>query len=316
MADIFEYLLMRQSQTIKMPMKELTGKKNFLGIGKEYSGYKNSEIAILSAPLERTVTYGKGTANGPAEILKASHFVEYYDEETGKELCFEKGITSLEPLNFKKMSLSKSLDIIYKEVSRHLRNNKFVVTVGGEHTIAYPAIKAYSEFYEDLSVLQIDAHSDLRDSSEGLKMSHATFMARAAEFNSRIIQVGVRSECREEAVFKKSKKIRTFYAREIKMGMYGDNWQELAAAGLNNKVYITFNLGAFDPSLMPAVSTPEPGGLFWDEILKLIKIIGMDKKIVGFDVVELAPSKAHPSANYTAAKLIYKMLNYSFMNKA
>jgi agmatinase len=296
-------------------MKELSRNKNFLGIEKQYSNYKDSQIVILQAPLEKTVTYGKGTANGPAEIIKSSHFVEYYDEELGKELCFEKGIAALEPMNFRKKTLSKSLEEIQKEVDKHIKNKKFVVTLGGEHTISYSAIKAFCGEYQDISILHIDAHSDLRNSYEGLKCSHATFMARVAEFNKNIVQIGVRAECTEEAEFKKMNGIKTFYAREIKMRMYGDNWQELVARNLSDHVYITFDVDAFDPSLLPSTGTPEPGGFLWDEILSLIKIVGIDKKIVGFDVTELAPAKSHPASNYIAAKLVYKMLNYAFVNK-
>jgi agmatinase len=168
-------------------------------------------------------------------------------------------------LNFKKISLLKSLDRVYKEISGHIRNNKFVVTVGGEHSISYSAIKAYSEQFPDLSILQIDAHSDMRESYEGRKYSHATVMSRVAEFNANITQIGVRAECKEEADFKKDKKMKTFYSREIRMGMYGDNWQELAVKNLTDLVYITFDLDAFDPSLLPSTGTPEPGGLYWDE---------------------------------------------------
>ena len=140
-------------------------------------------------------------------------------------------------------------------------------------------------------------------------------MARVAEFNNKIVQVGVRAQSIEENEFRKQKQIRTFYAREIKMGMYGDNWQEIVARNLTDNVYITFDLDGLDNSVLPATGTPEPGGLFWDEVMYLLKIVGIDKNIVGFDVVELAPSKFHPSSNYTAAKLVYKILNYAFINR-
>jgi agmatinase len=296
-------------------MKELNAKQNFLGLEKKHSGYADSQIVILSAPLEKTVSLGRGTSNGPKEILKASHYVEYYDEEQSRELCFEKGICTSYPLNFQKLSQKKSLEIIYSELEKHLDAEKFVVTIGGEHSLSYSTIKAHDKKHKNLSVLQIDAHSDMRDSYEGSKFSHASFMARVAEFNSKIIQVGVRAQCIEEEEFRKQKGIKTFYAREIKMGMYGDSWQEIVTKNLSDNVYITFDLDGFDPSLLPATGTPEPGGLFWDETMNLIKIIGQDKNIVGFDVTELAPSKNHPASNYTAAKLIYKILNYAFINR-
>ena len=296
-------------------MKELGVKENFLGLEKKYSNYKDSKIVILSAPLEKTVTYGKGTAMAPKEILKASRFVEYYDEEQSREICFERGICTLDQLSFQKLTVEKSLAKIYSEVKNHLNNDKFVVTLGGEHSLSYGAIKAHHEKFPNLSILQIDAHSDLRDSYENSKYSHACVMARVSEFNTKIIQVGVRAQAIEENEFRKQKQIRTFYSREIKMGMYGDDWQEIVARNLTENVYVTFDLDGFDPSILPATGTPEPGGLFWDETMYLLKIIGLDKNIVGFDVTELAPSKAHPASNYTAAKLVYKILNYAFINR-
>lgn len=296
-------------------MKELSIKKNFLAIEKEYSNYNNSQIVIVSAPLEKTVSYGKGTRKGPEEILKASHYVEFYDEEQSRELCFEKGICTLEPLNLQKLSIEKSLDKIYKEVAKHIDASKFVVTLGGEHSLSTAPIMAHYERFPNLSILQIDAHSDLRQNYEGSKYSHASVMARVAEFNPNIVQVGIRAQCKDEALFRKEKMIKTFYAREIKLGMYGDNWQELVVRNLSENVYITFDIDGFDPSFMPATGTPEPGGLFWDETMNLLKIIGLEKNIVGFDVVELAPNKYHPSSNFVAAKLVYKIMNYAFIKR-
>jgi agmatinase len=296
-------------------MKELGTKNNFLAIDKKYSNYKDSKIVILSAPLEKTVSYGKGTSLGPKEIIKASHYVEFYDEEQSRELCFEKGICTLEEMNFQKLSIEKSIEKIYKEVAKHIDAGKFVVTLGGEHSLSTAPIKAHNERYENLSILQIDAHSDLRESYEGSKFSHASVMARVAEFNSNIIQVGIRAQCKDEADFRKQHQIKTFYAREIKLGMYGSNWQELVSSNLSENVYITFDVDGFDPSFMPATGTPEPGGLFWDETMNLLKIIGLDKNIVGFDIVELAPSKYNRSSNFIVAKLVYKMLNYAFIDR-
>jgi agmatinase len=295
-------------------MRELNLKQNFLGLEKKYSSYDGSQIVIIPVPLEKTVTYGKGTAKGPEEILKASHYVEFYDEEQSREICFEKGICTLSAMNFQKLSHQKALDKIYSEVEKHLQSEKFVVTIGGEHSLSYSTIKAHNKKYDDLTVLQIDAHSDLRDSYEGTKFSHASVMARVVEFNPKIVQVGVRAQCIEESNFRKQNSIKTFYAREIKMGMYGSAWQEIVSKNLSKNVYITFDLDGFDPSLLPATGTPEPGGLFWDETLNLLKIIGQDKNIIGFDVTELAPSKNYPASSYIAAKLVYKILNYAFFN--
>ncbi len=291
-------------------MKTLPKSRNFLGIEKKYSSYENSEIVIVSAPYEKTVSYGKGAKNGPKEILKASHYVEFYDEETKCELCFERGIATLPQLSLDKLSPKKALDKIYKSVKQNVENGKFVVTLGGEHTISQAPIKAHAEKFENFSVLQFDAHSDLRDTYEGTKYSHACVMAHVAEFTTEIVQVGIRAQDISEAEFIKENKIKTFYARDI----YGSkNWMKTALKNLNENVYVTFDVDAFDPSLLPATGTPEPGGLFWDETMDFLKLVGKERNIVGFDVVELAPSKAHPASNFIAAKLVYKILNYAFM---
>ncbi|RMD49413.1 MAG: agmatinase [Ignavibacteria bacterium] len=296
-------------------MKTLGIKSNFLGIEKEYSSYDNSEIVIVQAPLEKTVSYGKGTALGPKEILKASHYVEFYDEEFDRELCFEKGIAVLPELNFENITSAKALKKIENAVAKALKDGKFVVTLGGEHSISSAPVKAYSEVFPDLTILQFDAHSDLRDEYEGSKYSHASVMARIAEFNQNIVQVGIRAQCKEEAAFIKKNKIKTFYMRDIASGKHGINWMKKIVDSLGKNVYITFDVDGFDPSLLPATGTPEPGGLFWDETMNLLKKISAKKNIVGFDVVELAPSKNHTASNFITAKLVYKLMNYAFSNK-
>jgi len=293
-------------------MKTLSPKTNFLGIEKEFSTYENSKIAIYSAPLENTVSYGPGTKNGPKEILKASHYVEFYDEETNCELCFEKGITTLPIKNFDSLKSQTAINRIEKDVTNLISDDKFVVMLGGEHTVTLGSVLAHHKKYDDLSILQFDAHSDLRDSYEGSKFSHASVMSRVFEFNKKIVQVGIRAQCKEEADFIKDNNIKTFYARDIRSEKSNVKWQNRLINALTDNVYITFDIDGFDPIIVPATGTPEPGGLFWDETLDLIKLVGNKKNIVGFDVVELAPSKFHTSSNFVAAKLVYKILNYSF----
>ncbi len=293
----------------------LSKSNNFLGIGSKYSSYPNSEIVIVSAPLEKTVSYGKGTAAAPKAILKASHYVEFYDEETGRELCFEKGICTLNELSFSKIRIDECLNKTYRIVKELLTDNKFVVTLGGEHTVSYAPVKAHLEKFPNLSVLQIDAHSDLRDTYEGTKYSHACVMARVAEHTKKIVQVGIRAQAKEEAEFIRKNKISTFYARDIRQNKFGRDWKKKVLSKLNKNVYITFDVDGFDPSVIPATGTPEPGGLFWDETMDLLKLVGKEKNIVGFDVVELAPSKHHVASNFITAKLVYKILNYAFIKK-
>ena len=294
-------------------MKELSIKNNFLALEKKYSTFKNSEIVILQAPLEKTVSYGKGTKKGPKGILKASHFVEFFDEELNKEICFEKGICTLEEIKFGKLGTKKAINKIYTEVKKQIDLGKFVVTLGGEHSLSSAPIKAHFEKYEKLSVLQFDAHSDFRQSYEGSKYSHASVMARVAEFTKDIVQVGIRAQCKEEYDFIKNNKIKTFYARDLREDKYGKNWQKAVLDSLNENVYITFDVDGLDPAVISATGTPEPGGLLWDETMNLLKLIGKNKKIVGFDVVELAPNQKDVSSDFNAAKLVYKMINYSFL---
>lgn len=285
-------------------------KKNFLAIENQYSNYKNSLIAILPTPYEATTSYGKGTVKGPEAILDASHYVEFFDEELNRELCFEKGITSIKKLDFKGKQGKAALDLIYKNVDVLINDKKFVVTLGGEHSISTAPIKAHFDNYKNLSVLHFDAHSDFRDSYEGSKYSHASFAARVAEFTTDITQVGIRAQCREEYDFIKEKGVRTFYAFQIRNRVYGNNWQKEVVKTLKKNVYITFDVDYFDPSIMPKTGTPEPNGFFWNETIQLFKLLSESHNVVGFDVVELAPDKSNPFPDFLTAKLIYKMLNY------
>ncbi len=285
-------------------------KKNFLAIDKKYSNYRDSKVAILPVPYEHTTSYGKGTAGGPAAILDASHYVEFFDEELDRQFCFEKGICSLHPLELGKKKGSKAIAGIYEAVKELIDDGKFVVTLGGEHSISTAPIQAHFNSFKDVSILHFDAHSDLRDEYEGSKYSHACFAARVSEFTTAITQVGIRAQCKEEYDFIKSKGINTFFAFEIRNGKYGDNWQEEVLKTLKKNVYITFDVDYFDPSIMPSTGTPEPNGFFWDETMKLLRMLGKNNNVVGFDVVELSPRKGFTYPDFLTAKLIYKMLNY------
>ena len=299
-------------------MKILDSENNFLALDEKYSSYESSQIVILSAPYEHTVSYGGGTKNGPDAIIEASGYVEFYDNETGKEICFECGIATLEPINFAKSIDVEALDKIQNQVSKAIIDGKFVVTLGGEHTISSAPIKAHFDKYPNMSVLQFDAHSDLRDSYEGNIYSHACVIARVAEFLNpkKITQVGIRAQCREEADFIKQNDINTFYAHQIRRGLSRgekEAWQDSVVETLADEIYVTFDVDYFDPSIMPSTGTPEPDGFFYHETLEIFrKIKASGKKIIGFDVVELAPQKnvAHP--DILTASLIYKMLNYIF----
>ncbi|MCI0448251.1 MAG: agmatinase [Chlorobi bacterium] len=297
-----------------MPKKfsVLSPKKNFLAITRQYSSFESSKIAILSCPYEKTTSYGKGAAKGPDAILKASHYVEFFDEETQKEVCFSHGIASLKPLAFGKLHGKKALDLIYKNVKSLIDEGKFVVTLGGEHSISTAPIKAHFDSYENLSILHFDAHSDLRDHYEESKYSHASFAARVAEFTTKITQVGIRAQCLEEFNFIKEKKINTFYAHQIRNEGFDSVFTEKIIDTLDKNVYITFDVDYFDPSIMPSTGTPEPNGFYWHETMKLLKKVCERRNLLGFDVVELAPRKNFPFPDFLTAKLVYKILNYKF----
>ncbi|NLO19266.1 MAG: agmatinase [Ignavibacteria bacterium] len=296
-------------------MKILKEFNNFLSIEKEYSSLENSNVAILSAPLEMTVSYGKGCSRGPEKIIEASAYVEFYDNETNREICFEQGIVSLEPLCYDSMSIEEALASTEKITKQLLERSKFVVLLGGEHTVSIAPIKAHLEKYPKMSLLQFDAHSDLREEYEDSPYSHACAMKRVVEFlnPSKLTQVGIRALSKEESIFIKENKINTFFATDIRTGKWGLNWQKELVSTLSDEIYISFDIDYFDPSLIPSTGTPEPDGFFYNETVEIFREIKrQNKKIVGFDLVELAPIKGLSHPNLTAARLIYKILNFVF----
>lgn len=298
-----------------MNIRTLGPKKNFLAIETRYSSLEDSRIAIISAPYEHTVSYGGGAAKGPAAIIEASAYVEFYDDEFERELCFDAGIATLRPLDFDGKVDQEALDLIARQVGGLIDMGKFVVTLGGEHTISTAPILAHLERYPDISLLHFDAHSDLRDSYEGSKYSHASFAARVAETMppDRITQVGIRAQCREEAEFIRERGVKTFYANALRRGIHGEHWQRSVVDTLGEQVYVTFDVDYFDPSIMPSTGTPEPDGFLYSETLDVFRTLIMSgKKIVGFDVVELAPAKKVSHPDLLTARLVYKMLNYAF----
>jgi agmatinase len=291
-------------------IKVFDNKRNFLGIEKQYSTFETSKIVILPVPYERTVSYGGGTKKGPDAILKASHYVEFFDEETKREIYKEHGIATLPPLNLDKKQDEAALQYIYDTVLHLIEKQKFVVTLGGEHTISSAVIAAHAKLFPNLSVLHFDAHSDLRPEYHGNKYSHASVMARVCEFldPNRLVQVGIRAQCKEEAEFIRDHSIHTFYAHEIRRGAYTrvlKYWDDFVTEKLTQDVYVSFDVDVFEPAMMPATGTPEPNGLYWDEVMRCLRKVARKHRIIGFDV------KLLPFADITAAKLISKILNYS-----
>lgn len=295
---------------------EVLGKdSNFLAIEPEFSAYESSKIVILPIPYEATTSYGKGTKKGPKAILKASAFVEFFDDETNRELCFEKGIATLAPLSFKKQSQEESFDKIGTAVAQVLEDNKFLVCLGGEHSITYPIVRTYFQRFPQMSILQFDAHSDLRMSYENNPYSHASVMARVIDFfpAERLVQVGIRALCTEEASLIKEMNIKTFFASKIRQNHYGKDWIKNVVKALGQQVYITFDVDFLDPSIMPSTGTPEPEGFTYTEATDIVReIVRSGRQIIGFDIVEFAPIKGLHHPDLTTARLVYKILNLIF----
>lgn len=298
-------------------MNTLGINKNFLGLEDQHSALETSGIAIVQAPYEHTVSYGGGTGRGPAAILEASHYVEFWDEEFGRELATDKGIATIAAPELGSAVDEEALNIIEGQVSALLEKEKFVVTLGGEHTVSRAPIRAHFDRFPGMTVLQIDAHSDLRETYEGSPWSHACVMSRVLEFlpPERLVQTGIRAQCREEYERIKRDGIQTFFGWEIRQGVYGRSWKERVLDACGEEVYITFDIDGLDTSIMAATGTPEPGGLFWDETIQLLKMIGKHRRIIGFDLVELAPIEGRSEPDFLAAKLISKMLNAAFIGR-
>jgi N1-aminopropylagmatine ureohydrolase len=266
--------------------------------------YAASRIIIVPVPYDETSTWMKGADRGPDAIMEASVNLEFYDIETDSEVHLS-GIHTIDPL-IEKRSPEALVDTVYNKVKLLLNDEKFPVVVGGNHTVSIGAAKAFSEHFVNLCILQLDAHSDLRQVYEGSSYNHACTMARMCEF-APVVQVGIRSMSREEAVYVDWERI--FPAHEL----YLDKTEyQKAIEKLSENVYLTIDLDVFDPSLIPSTGTPEPGGPEYFEIMNFLKEVIGKKNVVGFDVVELCPSPANKAPDFVAAKIIYQLLSYKF----
>jgi len=281
---------------------------NFGGIPPIYSAYEGSPIVILPVPFDATSTWIKGADRGPDAILEASANMELYDIETDSEV-YLKGIHTANPVMEKK-SPEALVRQVHDAVLKFLEDGKFVVTLGGEHSVTIGVVQAFAEQVPGLSVLQIDAHTDLRQEYEGSRFNHACVMARVREWCP-VVQVGIRSMDVVEKPY--LAKDRIFYAKDIVGGH--SSWIDEVIEKLNYHVYVTIDLDGFDPSVMPATGTPEPGGLGYYDVINLMRKLIAKKKLVGFDVVELCPIQNNKASEFLASKLIYQLLSYQFMNK-
>lgn len=275
---------------------------HFGDLPEEYSALENARVVVIPVPFDRTSTWLKGAEKGPAAIIEASAHMELYDIETDSEV-YKKGIFTAEPVDGQELP-KDMVEMVAEQVRRYLRDNKFVVVLGGEHSVSLGSVREHTANYTDLTVLQLDAHSDLRDEYEGSKYNHACAMARISELCP-IVQVGIRSmDSSEKEALDKS---RVIFAREISTNK---NWIEKVLSKLSQNVYVTIDLDVFDPSIMPSTGTPEPGGLLWYDVLGLMRTVFENRNVVGFDIVELCPDERNKAPDFLAAKLIYKLLSY------
>lgn len=282
--------------------------KTYAGIPVEYASLDKAKIVLIPVPYDGTSTWGKGADKGPEAFLEASENMELYDIETDTEV-YKQGIHLTEPIK-ENSSPEAMVEAVYVATKKQIKNNKFVTLFGGEHSISIGAIRAFNESFDNVTVLQIDAHADLRPSYNGTKYNHACAMHEASQ-NTNLIQVGIRSMDSSEKDFMIEENI--FFAQDMVLDEY---WEDNVIDKLGDNVYITFDLDAFDPSILPATGTPEPGGLLWYETLAFLKQVFKDKNVIGFDIVELCPNEYSKASDFLVAKLYYKMLSYKFFSLA
>ncbi len=282
---------------------------NFAGIADKYAGETEAKIVLLPVPYDGTSTWIKGADKGPEAFLEAAENMELYDIETDSEV-YKEGIY-LAPFIMENSSPESMVAEVQKTVSYHLENKKFVTVFGGEHSVSIGSIRACKQHFPDLTVLQLDAHADLRPEYEGSANNHACALFEASK-TSNLIQVGIRSMDAIEKEHMDYSKV--YFAHDI---WDKDDWMQKSIDQMGKEVYITIDLDAFDPAILPATGTPEPGGMQWYPTLKYLKMVAQQRKIVGFDIVELCPVKTSKVSNFMAAKLYYKLLSYiaSYNNK-
>lgn len=280
--------------------------KNFLGLDGDQSSYENSKVVVLPVPYEATVSYGRGTANGPDAIIEASQQVELYDEELGCEPC-DVGIATLDAPNLKGVAPSELKAALAPTVSKLLEDGKVPLILGGEHSITPAVASVVAERHSSITVVQFDAHADLREEYEGERMSHASAIARVREF-APVVQVGIRNLCTDEADRVRRDGLDVFYAKDMRRD---DSWMEEAVERIKTEdVYVTIDLDAFDSGIMPATGTPEPGGMDWYQVTDFLRLVARRKRVRGFDIVELAPIEGFHAPDFLAAKLAYKCIGY------
>jgi agmatinase len=279
---------------------------NFGLLEPETSEYESSRVTILPVPFERTTSYGKGTTGGPAGIIRASQSMELWDEELQSE-PYRLGISTLPFFVPEAFDMAEALAELQAEARTHLERGKFLVTLGGEHSLTQAPVLATREVHPEIGVVQFDAHSDLREEFEGTPYSHASVMKRIVDAGIPTLAVGIRSLSSPEAQLIRERNLPVIWGHQL------DRAAELfpqMLAGMPEKIYLTFDIDFFDPSLVPATGTPEPGGGHWYPTLGLLRHLFQTKTVVAMDVVELAPLGGQPASDFLTSKLIYKCLGY------
>jgi agmatinase len=281
--------------------------KTYAGIPQEYGKLSTSKIVIIPVPYDGTSTWQKGADKGPQAFLDASENMELYDIETESEV-YKEGIFLADAIT-ENSSPEAMVEEVHQITKKYINRNKFVTAFGGEHSISIGTIRAFNERFDNLTVLHIDAHADLRKEYKGSKCNHACAVYEANQ-NTNLVQVGIRSmDISEKRTMNRDK---VFFAQDMAVSA---DWMEDVVDQLTKNVFITFDLDALDPSIMPSTGTPEPGGLLYYETLEFLKLVFDQKNVVGFDMVELCPNKNEKSSDFLAAKLFYKMLSYKFASK-
>ena len=281
--------------------------KTYAGISDQFSKLETSKIVLIPVPYDGTSTWQKGADKGPDAFLDASANMELYDIETDSEV-YQQGIFLADAVT-ENSSPEAMVEAVHQATKMYIKKNKFVTVFGGEHSVSIGTIRAFNEMYSDLTVLQLDAHADLRETYEGSKCNHTCAVYEASQ-TTNLIQVGIRSmDAIEKTVMDEE---RTYFAHEMAVD---DNWMDSAIDQMTENVFITIDLDAFDPSILPSTGKPEPGGLLWYETLEFLKQVFEEKNVVGFDIVELCPNPNEKSSDFLAAKLYYKMLSYKFQGE-
>jgi agmatinase len=280
------------------------------------ASYQTAKVVILPIPFEATTTYRNGCQNGPSAILHASQQVEYYDEELEQEL-WSVGIFTHSAIadtrSDRPVSSEYMLQVTQETTAQLIADGKFVIGLGGEHSITTGLVEAYRQANEPFTVVQIDAHGDLRHEYEGSIHNHACIMRRVVDMGLPTLQIGIRSICKEEADLIKAKQLPVFRAREIATQ---PDWMDRAIASIKTpKVFLTIDLDGIDPTLIPGVGTPEPGGLNWYSLMTFLRRVFENHDVIGCDVMELAPIADSVVSEFTAAKLVYKLIGYQAIAK-